>query len=65
LVGLIAALLILLFSLAKLESLDVPYLSPYTTGRPLQLGDSFIKAPTNLIKNRPVYLRPKNVRRKK
>ncbi len=65
LVGLIAGLLLLLFSLAKLESLGVPYLAPYTTRRPMQLGDSIIKMPSNLMKNRPAYLKPKNVRRKR
>ena len=64
LIGLVTGLLILLFSLARLESLGVPYLAPYTTKKPLQLGDSFIKMPPNLMKNRPEYLKPKNIRRK-
>ena len=65
LIGLIFGFLLMLFSLAKLEPLGVPYLSPYTMKAPLQLGDSVIKLPANLLKKRPAYLMPKNKRRKK
>ena len=65
LLGVVITLLILIFILAKLTPLDVPYLSPYTASKPLQLADSFIRFPSNLIKNRPMYLHPKNIRRKR
>ena len=65
LVGLIIGLLLLLFALAKLEPLGIPYLSPYATRAPLQLEDSIIRFPDNLIKKRPEYLKPKNIRRKR
>lgn len=64
LIGIIITLLLLFFLLAKLEPLGVPYLSPYTSTKPLQLEDSFIRFPDSLIKNRPLYLDPKNKRRK-
>lgn len=63
LIGMIITLLLMFFMLAKLKPLGVPYLSPYTALRPLQLQDSIIKFPENLIKKRPLFLDPKNKRR--
>ncbi|MDD5016873.1 MAG: spore germination protein [Eubacteriales bacterium] len=65
LIGIIITLLILFFSLAKLNPLGVPYIAPYGLKGPLQLEDSFIRFPQNLIKKRPFYLDPKNKRRKR
>ena len=65
LLGVVFTLTIMIFMLAKLTPLDVPYLSPYTARKPLQIGDSIIKFPNNFNKKRPVYLHPKNVRRKR
>lgn len=65
LLGVVFTLTIMVFMLAKLTPLDVPYLSPYTARKPLQLGDSMIKFPANFNKERPMYLHPKNVRRKR
>lgn len=64
LIGIVLTLMLLFFMLAKATPLDVPYLSPYTARKPLQLGDSLIKFPNNLNKKRPMYLHPKNARRK-
>lgn len=63
LIGMVITLLIIFFILAKLKPLGVPYLSPYATGKPLQLEDSIIKFPDNLIKKRPLFLNPRNKRR--
>jgi spore germination protein len=63
LIGTIITLLIVLFMLAKLRPLGVPYLSPFTSSKPLQLEDSIIKLPQDLIKKRPLFLGPKNKRR--
>lgn len=63
LLGMVITLLIMFFILAKLKPLGIPYLSPYTATRPLQLDDSIVKFPSNLIKRRPLYLDPKNKRR--
>ena len=65
LIGLIVGLLILIFMLAKLEPLGVPYLSPYVNRGSVQLEDSIIRFPNSLIKRRPMYLHPKNIRRKR
>jgi len=64
LVGTIITVLLIFIMLAKSKPLGVPYLSPYATLKPLQLGDSIIKYPQNLIRWRPAFLRPKNKRRK-
>ncbi|MGI5849578.1 MAG: spore germination protein [Christensenellales bacterium] len=65
LMGVVLTLIILFFMLAKLSPLGVPYLSPYTTSGDLQLADSIVRFPSNLIKKRPLYLKPKNKRRKR
>lgn len=63
LLGLILTLLVIFFMLAKLKVLGVPYLAPYATLDTLQLADSIVRYPENLIKMRPSYLDPKNKRR--
>lgn len=63
LIGMVLTLTIVIFILAKLKPLGVPYLAPYATLKPLQLDDSIIKFPASLIKHRPLYLDPKNRRR--
>ena len=63
LIGIVLTLLIVFFLLAKLSPLNVPYLAPYGSWKPLQLDDSIIKFPDNLIKRRPLHLKPKNKRR--
>lgn len=63
LIGTVLTLFIIFFILAKLKPYGVPYLAPYATHKPLQLEDSIIKYPANLIKKRPLYLDPKNKRR--
>jgi spore germination protein KA len=64
LIGTAITLLLIFFMLARLKPLGVPYLSPFTSLKPLQLQDSIIKFPQNLIKNRPLFLDPKNRKRK-
>ncbi len=63
LIGTVLTLLIIFFLLAKLRPYGVPYLAPFATYKPLQLEDSIIKFPANLIKRRPLYLDPKNKRK--
>ncbi len=67
LIGLVIGLIFLFLSLAKLEPLGIPYLSPLTSkkGEGFQFRDAFIKYPENLIKWRPLYLNPKNKRRRR
>ncbi len=64
LLGLVIVLLTILFMLARLTPLGVPYLAPFAGTRHSQLSDTFIKAPENLIKDRPLFLSPKNRRRR-
>ncbi len=63
LIGMVLTLLVVFFLLAKLKPLGVPYLSPYTTTKSLQLDDSIIKFPESWIKKRPMYLNPKDQRK--
>lgn len=63
--GLATGMILLIYSLARLESLGVPYLSPYIHPTKMQLEDSFIRYPISSIQNRPIYLKPKNMERKK
>ena len=65
LVGIVNTLILLFFLLAKLTPLGVSYIAPYGQKGPLQLDDSIIKFPSNLIKRRPLFLGPKNKRRKR
>ena len=64
LLGLVIVLLIILFMLARLTPLGVPYLAPFAGTRHPQLADTFVKYPENLIKERPLFLDPKNRRRR-
>ncbi len=63
LLGVVVTMLILLFMLARLTPLGVPYIAPFSGTRQIELNDSAIKFPGNLIKKRPIYLNPKNIRR--
>jgi spore germination protein KA len=63
LLGVALSLLIMLFILAKLEPLGVPYLSPYFATEKIHLEDSFLRYPQSMSKWRPSYLHPKNRRR--
>lgn len=64
LLGLMIALLSILFMMARLTPLGVPYLAPFAGTRHPQLADTFIKAPDNLIKERPLFMSPKNRRKR-
>lgn len=60
LIGFFVALIMLLIKLASLESLEVPYLAPFS---PIDLQawkDGIVKFPINKLKKRPAYLAPKN-----
>ena len=63
--GLASGLILLLYSLARLECLGVSYLAPYVNPTKIQLEDSFIRFPLSAINRRPSYLNPKNKERKK
>ncbi|HBN82546.1 MAG TPA: hypothetical protein DDZ89_01750 [Clostridiales bacterium] len=63
--GLTFGVILLLYSLARLESLGVPYLSPYIHPKKMQLEDSLVRFPLTDIQNRPTYLKPKIKERKK
>jgi hypothetical protein len=63
LLGVVLSLLVMLFILAKLEPLGVPYLAPYFSTEKIQLEDSFLRYPRPLVRWRPLYLHPKNKRR--
>lgn len=63
LLGIVLILLTLLYMMARLEPLGVPYIAPYAGTKKLQLDDSLVLFPDNLSKKRPEYLEPKNKRR--
>lgn len=63
--GLALGILFILFILARLEPLGVPYLSPFIGTKKLQLDDALIRIPVGWMRDRPDYLKPKNVRRKR
>lgn len=63
--GLSAGFILFLYCLARLESLGVPYLSPYIHPSKMQPEDSFIRFPLTDIQYRPIYLKPKEKERKK
>lgn len=62
--GLVVGALLLLYHLATLEVLGIPYLVPFSGGKKLQVSDSFVRLPTFLLKFRPNHLQPKNERRR-
>jgi len=64
LIGIVIGLLFLLFMMARLTPLDVPYLAPFAGTVKFQPEDTLIKYPDNFIKKRPMYLNPKNTRRR-
>lgn len=63
--GMSFGVILLIYSLARLESLGVPYLSPYIHPSRIQPDDSLIRFPLSDIQNRPIYLKPKITERKK
>jgi spore germination protein KA len=63
--GLVVGTLFILFTLARLETLGIPYMAPYIVNKKLQLDDSLIRFPMGWMKNRPAYLKPKNLRRRR
>lgn len=63
--GMAFGVILLVYSLARLEALGVAYLSPYIHPSKLQAEDSLIRFPLSDIQNRPVYLNPKITERKK
>lgn len=63
--GLSFGMILLIYSLARLESLGVPYLSPYIHPTKMQYEDSFVRFPLRDIRQRPIYLKPKEKERKK
>lgn len=65
LIGFLVAMLILIIKLVSMETLDVPYLIPFS---PLDLRawkDSIVKFPVNKLTKRPRYLTDKNQTRLK
>lgn len=64
LMGVVITLMALLFMLARLTPLGVPYIAPFAGTKQIELSDSVIKLPDNLLKKRPLYLDPKNIRRR-
>jgi spore germination protein KA len=63
--GVTSGLILFLAHLASLESLGVPYLAPFAGTKHLQLGDSLLRIPHRFLNKRPLYLHPKNKRKKR
>lgn len=60
LIGFLTAMLVLIIKLVSLETLDVPYLTPFS---PVDLNawkDAVLKFPVTKLKKRPQYLAPNN-----
>jgi spore germination protein KA len=57
--------LILLFHLAKIEVLGVPYLSPFVSDGKQQFVDTIFRLPIAFFKKRPNNLETKNQRRQR
>lgn len=55
-IGIVATGLILIIRLSSIESLDTPYLIPFSPLKKYILSDSFILKPANKRKKRPSYL---------
>lgn len=60
LIGFLTALLILIIKLVSLESLDVPYLTPFSPVDVRAWKDGIVKFPITKMFQRPQYLAPKN-----
>ncbi|MCI8347377.1 MAG: spore germination protein, partial [Bacilli bacterium] len=65
LIGFLVAMLILIIKLVSLETLDVPYLAPFSPIDIRAWKDSIIKFPVNRLTKRPRYLTDKNQTRLK
>ena len=55
-IGIVATGLILIIRLSSIESLDTPYLIPFSPLKKYILSDSFILKPANKRRKRPSYL---------
>lgn len=60
LIGFLVAMLILIIKLVSLETLDVPYLTPFSPIDIQAWKDSIVKFPINKLFKRPKYLTNKN-----
>lgn len=65
LIGFLVALIILIIKLASLESLGVPYLTPFSPIYFESWKDAIVKFPITKLKKRPLYLAHKNQTRLK
>lgn len=63
LIGFVAAGIIFIIKLCSIESLEIPYLTPFSPLYINSLQDNIFTLPKNKMKKRPVYLASKNINR--
>lgn len=61
--GIVIGAMILIIHLISLKSLGVPYFSPFSPMKILDLKDTFVRLPTQLLNTRPFYLKPRDLNR--
>ena len=61
--GIVIGAMILIIHLISLKSLGVPYFSPFSPMKILDLKDTFVRLPTQLLNTRPFYLTPRDLNR--
>ncbi|OGO83582.1 MAG: spore gernimation protein KA [Clostridiales bacterium GWD2_32_19] len=61
--GLIIGVILIIFDLAKMETLGVAYLEPFVENKSMQIGDSIIRLPFKFLKYRPNFLKTSNKKR--
>jgi len=63
LLGIMIGVIAIATHLCSLDSFGVPYFAPVVPATVSDLKDTFVRAPTWLMKKRPLFLRPGDVRR--